>query len=230
MKDGLWNLLTILVFFTAGILIILFGYTFLNPHSVLNPLAPPTLPEVLVLPTSTATLKQLPELITPTATNTPIDAATESATETLRPSSTPLPTNTAFILPTATITLTPTATETETPTVSPTSEAYQCSIVSAFPEINHQFPPGGDFDGRWTLKNIGTQAWESSVDLVYLSGTEFQTGNDAIDLPAIVEPGDSVELIIDMLAPHDTGTFETTWALRKDGNYFCNLRLVIKVK
>ncbi len=227
MKDGLWNLLTILVFFTAGILIILFGYTFLNPQSVLNPLAPPKLPDVLVLPSSTPTLKQLPELITPTVM---LDTPTESATETLRPSSTPLPTNTAFILPTATITLTPTATETETPTVSPTSEAYQCSIVSAFPEPNHQFPPGGDFDGRWTLKNTGTQTWESGVDLVYISGTKFQTRGDAVDLPSIVDPSNSVEVIVDMLAPHEPGTYETNWALRKDGNYFCNLRLVIKVK
>ncbi|OJX40575.1 MAG: hypothetical protein BGO78_06220 [Chloroflexi bacterium 44-23] len=227
MRDGLWNLLTILVFFIAGILIIGFGYMFLNPNSKLNPLSPPPLPEVLVLPSSTATLKQLPQLITPS--RLPV-TATESVTETLRPSSTPLPTNTAFVLPTATITSTPTATETETPTVTPTSEAYQCSVVSASPRMNQEYPPGGDFDGRWTLKNIGTESWDAGVDLVFMSGTRFQTGPDAFDLPQEVDVNNSVDMIVDMLAPRDAGTYESNWALRKGSIYFCNLRLVIKVK
>ena len=227
MRDGLWNLLTILVFFIAGILIIVFGYMFLNPNSKLNPLSPPPLPDVLVLPTSTATLKQLPQLLTPTGLPA---TATESITETLRPSSTPLPTNTAFVLPTATITPTPTSTETETPTVTPTSEAYQCSVVSAFPGNNQVFPPGGDFDGRWTLKNIGAESWDSGVDLVFVSGTKFQTGGDAFDLHQEVDVNNSVDVIVDMLAPRDAGTYESNWSLRKGSTYFCNLRLVIKVK
>ncbi len=227
MKDSFWNLLTILVFFVAGILIFVFAYTFLNPNTSFNPLAPPPLPEVLVLPTSTATLKQLPELITPSLQ--PM-TATENITETLRPSSTPLPTNTSFVLPTATITPSPTSTETETPTVSPTSEAYQCSIISSFPEINQVLSPGVDFDGRWTLKNVGNNHWDSGVDLVFVSGTRFQTGNDAFDLPSEVDVDNSVDVIVDMLAPRDAGTYESYWSLRKDGTYFCNLRLVIKVR
>lgn len=227
MKDGLWNLLTILVFFVTGIIIFVFGYTFINPSSTLNPLAPPTLPPLLVLPTSTPTLKQLPDLATATER---INTPTDSATETLRPSSTPLPTNTSFVLPTATITPTPTSTQTETPTVSPTSEAYQCSIVSIFPELNSVFPPGGDFDGRWTLRNTGTQVWESGVDVVFVSGTRFQSGGDAFDLSNVAAPGETADAIIDMFAPRDAGTYESFWSLRKDNTLFCTLRLVIRVR
>jgi hypothetical protein len=228
MKDGIWNLLTVLVFAAVMVFILIFGFTFLNPNSALNPLAPPTLPAQLVLPTFTATLKQLPQINTPTpllSINIP-----SASSSTPRPSSTPLPTSTFFVLPSATTTSTPTATPTETPTVTPTSTAFQCEIISSFPSPSQSFPPGGDFDGRWTLKNIGSEVWEDNVDLVYRSGTRFQTHADAVDLPNAVSVNGSVEVVIDMLAPHDTGTYESTWSLRKDSNYFCELKIIIKVQ
>jgi len=226
MRNGFWNLLTVLALLAAFGVILIFGYIFLFPDSILNPLSPPTLPTQLTLPTSTATLKQLPEINTPTQLAV---IATELNTSTPRPSSTPLPTFTSFVLPSATITPTPTSTETPTATASPTSAAYQCEVVSSFPAAGATFTQGGDFDGRWTLKNVGTEVWEAGVDLVYRSGTKFQAGNDAVDLPNAVATGASVEVIVDMFAPREPGTYETFWALRKDSTYFCELRLVIKV-
>lgn len=228
MKDTLWNLLTGLVMIGTLLVLVLFMVVFSNPQTFLNPLPPPDLPEVLVLPTATATLRSLPTVATPEEL---IELATESGpSATPRPSSTPLPTNTSFVLPTSTITLTPTPTETETPTASPTSSAYQCEVVSSSPEYNRVYPPGGDFDGRWTLKNTGTETWGDIVDLIYISGAKFQTGADAVDLQkSSVRTGETTDVIVDMLAPREPGTYKTVWRLRRSDTTFCEVTLQIVV-
>lgn len=118
MKDTVWNLLSIIVVLVAGLAAIFVLILFSNPYSFLNPLPPSELPPYLLLPTSTATLKQLPGVWTSTSIDgagVPLDL-----TATKRPSSTPLPSSTGFRLPTATFTATQTPTSTHTPTVTPT--------------------------------------------------------------------------------------------------------------
>ncbi len=118
MKDTVWNLLSIIVLLVAGLATIFLLILFTNPYSFLNPLPPGELPPLQVLPTSTATLKQLPGIWTSTAMDGAAPALELTATK--RPSSTPLPTSTGFRLPTATFTATQTPTSTQTPTVTPT--------------------------------------------------------------------------------------------------------------
>lgn len=229
MKDTFLNLLTAIVFLATMVIFFLFFAIFNNPYSFLNPLPPPKLPEVLVLPTATATPRSLPDIVTPDEFIS--EPQEEGPTATPRPSSTPLPTSTSFVLPSATITPTPTATETETPTVTPTSSAYACEIVSSYPAYNQSFPPGGDFDGRWTLKNTGTETWGDIVDLIYISGAKFQTRADAVDLlNASVSPGGSTDVVVDMLAPRDPGTYKAVWRLRRSDTTFCEVTIQIVVK
>ncbi len=229
-KEGILNIFSILAILAALVICIFLGYLFINPTSVLNPLSPVELPELIIIPSATWSAPELPDIVTEQV-NVEINQST--ATErVLLPSSTPLPTRTIVILPTATITPTPTATFTETPTVTPTNSAYQCQVMSAFPESGKEFTPGVDFDGRWTLKNTGTQVWEELVDWVYVSGTKFQAITDkvAFDLGKTVNTDESVEIIIDMLAPKDAGTYESIWSLKKNDLYFCQVTLKITVK
>ncbi len=118
MKDTIWNLLSIIVLLLAGLAAIFILILFTNPYSFLNPFPPAELPPLQVLPTSTATLKQLPEVWTLTPLNGV--ASTLNLTVTKRPSSTPLPSATGFQLPTATPTATQTPTPTNTASVTPT--------------------------------------------------------------------------------------------------------------
>lgn len=226
MKSTVLNILTILALLAIMIFCVVFALIFINPRTPINPLPPDELPEVLVLPTATATLRQLPSLDVPT-----IEVVFTSTQEsTLRPSSTPLPTFTSFVLPTATITLTPTRTPTETPTVSPTSELYQCQVLSVFPN-GATFPPGGDFDGRWSLRNNGKEQWSDQFDWVFISGDRFQTGSDSIDLNRYINPGNDVEFIVDMLAPRSPGTYSAKWALRTNNNlFFCETEISLTVR
>ncbi len=229
MKEPFLNLLTAIVFMATVVIFFLFLAIFSNPYSFLNPLPPPELPAVLVLPTATATPRSLPDIVTP---NEFVSEPTqEGPTSTPRPSSTPLPTSTSFVLPTSTITPTPTATETETPTVTPTSSALSCEIVSSYPSYDQSFSPGGDFDGRWTLRNTGTDTWTDIVDLVYISGATFQTRADAVDMvKSSVAPGESTDVIVDMAAPREPGTYKAIWRLRRSGTTFCEVTIQIVVK
>jgi hypothetical protein len=230
MKDTVWNLLTIMAMLAACVIASYFLIIFNNPTSAFNPLPPQSLPEVLILPSPTATLRTLPDIVTPglqqIQTSQP---EIDQSTATLRPTSTLVPTKTIVILPTATITLTPTQTPTETPTVTSTSTEYQCQIISVEPGSNRTFTQGGDFDGKWTLKNTGTEKWGGEVDWVYISGTEFQTGGNSADLPSDVDPSKEVTVIVDMLAPRQAGTYEATWGLKRNDRIMCQSKITITV-
>ncbi len=226
MKNTVLNLFTILALLVIMIFCVVFALIFINPQTAINPLPPKDLPEILVLPTATATLRQLPT----------IDQLTEEVAFTmtqeltLRPSSTPLPTFTSFVLPTATITLTPTSTVTLTPEASPTSELFQCQVLYLFPN-GASFPPGGDFDGKWTVRNTGKEQWSDQFDWVFISGDRFQVSSDLVDLPQYINPGNETDFIVDMLAPRQSGSYSAKWALRTSSNlYFCESEITLTVK
>lgn len=75
----IWNLLTLLTLIGVLLVIALVAYIIRFPNSPLNPFPPEPLPEILVLPTSTPTLRSLPPTWTPTEPqpeNTPEPTAT----------------------------------------------------------------------------------------------------------------------------------------------------------
>ncbi|MDO9088196.1 MAG: hypothetical protein Q7U53_18460 [Anaerolineaceae bacterium] len=128
------NIFTGLFIFLTILFGLFFLIVFINPHSEINPYPPPPMPERLVLPTQTATVRQLPPTWTDIPNQLPsIQPLDFKSTPTLRPSSTLYPTNTSFRLPTRTPTptntLTPTNTSTftntptnsATPTITPTN-------------------------------------------------------------------------------------------------------------
>lgn len=90
MKLSFWDFLAIAALAGALIIGIIVLTIFINPNSSVNPFPVPTYPPTMALPTSTATLVQLP----PTWTPTP------QVEITLRPTSTPIPTETPFVFPT----------------------------------------------------------------------------------------------------------------------------------
>ena len=93
-KPGLlWNILTTLVLLMVVCVVGISAIIFTNPNSFLNPLPPPTLPTVMVLPTVTPTPRQ----ILP-ATWTPEIPPTQEATQPPEPTATLPP----FEEPTAT--------------------------------------------------------------------------------------------------------------------------------
>jgi hypothetical protein len=115
--------------------------------------------------------------------------------------------------------------------MTPTRSDFNCQLVSSSPALNQSYPPGGDFDGRWSFKNTGSEVWDKDkVDFLFISGTRFQEHVDKLDLNSNVSTGDSIEFIIDMLAPKSAGTYSATWGLKKDDIVFCSAMIQIVVK
>jgi hypothetical protein len=168
----------------------------------------------------------------PTETSLPATATlAPSATEV--PSSTPVPTNTLVL---ATNTPPPTNTSsapsaTPTLTITSTPGEFGCSITASSPARGDSFKPGADFDGRWTVKNTGTKTWASAeMDYRYSSGTKTYAHESLYDLPKDVAPGDSIDIVVDMLAPTAVGSYSSTWSISMGGRSICALSLYITVK
>jgi hypothetical protein len=183
---------------------------------------------------ATQAMQDVQAALTQEALANPTEMPTEAPTNTQQPTNTQEPPTATSIPATAIPTLAPTNTPvpvTPTATAVPTRSDLVCQVVSSAPAANTSFTSGTDFDGRWTLKNVGTNTWDkASIDFAYISGTKFQASVDAIDLPADVSTGNSVELIVDMLAPTDAGNYQTVWALKQGNIVFCYVSLSIVVK
>jgi len=159
--------------------------------------------------------------LTESVTATPLPSDTAPATET--PTFTPVPPTS-----TATRTLAPLWTAT---VVVATQSDYQCSITSQSPKSGESLTKGNDFDLAVTLKNTGTQNWSTdNIDFRYLSGTKFQKKVNAIDLPSNVDTGDSIDLVVDMVAGSDTGTHDASWGLVNGSTTFCTVNIHVNVK
>ncbi len=158
-------------------------------------------------------------------------AALPTATSTLAFTDTPVPTDTAVpvVLPTSTPTRAPTI---PYPTITSTPGAFACAVTATSISYGKQMSPGNDFDGSWTFKNIGTSIWDPhEVDFAYVSGTKFQKNTDRMDLPEATGPGESVTVVVDMLAPTTDGVYTTTWALTGQGGAnWCQVTMYIEVK
>ena len=224
MNNRLWDVLSILgLLATCGVAAVVL-MIFNNPNSGFNFFPPPTEIPTVEIPTSTPTRFQLP----PTWTATP-DFET---TITLASSQTPLPTRTSFTLPTFTSTATFTNTPSETPvaTLTFTPGKDQAQEISQSPVDGTALNPGTDFDLRWEVKNIGTNDWNTNYYYEYQSGVEG-SGPNSYHISEEVNDGETITLIVDMVAPSSSGSYTSTWALKTDdGDIIKTLIFVFSVK
>lgn len=80
--------------------------------------------------------------------------------------------------------------------------------------------PGVSFDKVWRLRNTGTCTWTSSYSLAFVSGQSLG-GSSPVALPALVAPGQTVDLGLRLTAPLPSGTYRGNWMLRNPtGGFF----------
>ena len=84
--------------------------------------------------------------------------------------------------------------------------------------------PGSTFTKTWRLRNVGTQAWDTSTKLVYIAGDPANAVSASI--PYYVAPGNSVDVSVTLTAPYYGGSVSGQWMLQSaDGTTFgvgCN--------
>lgn len=152
------------------------------------------------------------------------------------------PTATPTASPTRTPTITPTGTPTFvffffTSTVPPTlipagssGREYQCQVLAVDPPENSTVSSTSIFNVRWTVANVGRGIWDANnMDYRYSDGERLYR-QSVYDFPITVAPGDTVELIAEMQAPAESGTYTTTWTIATGNNWFCPMNATIVVQ
>jgi hypothetical protein len=124
-----------------------------------------------------------------------------------------LMTPTSEVMPETAVTPAPTA------EASPISQgATACTNAALFvsdvtiPD-NSQIAPNSDFLKTWRLKNNGTCTWDGRYHLVHTSGSTLGATVRQVALPAIVAPGETVDISVQMKAPNTPGTYQSNWLL-----------------
>jgi hypothetical protein len=122
------------------------------------------------------------------------------------PTDTPIPTT--AVPPTEVPTNTPTVTKTEIP----------CDRAAFITDVTipdgEEIDPGDSFTKTWRLRNNGSCTWTSSYSLIFDHG-DSMGGPAAVQLTSsTVEPGQSVDISVDLTAPNTPGTYKGFWMLR----------------
>lgn len=74
--------------------------------------------------------------------------------------------------------------------------------------------PGDPFTKTWRLKNTGTRAWGSGFTMKFAGGV-LMSAQNSYPLPE-AQPGQEVDVSIDMVAPNSPGTHYADWRLNDD--------------
>lgn len=135
----------------------------------------------------------------------------------------PSPTSPVYASPTGGV---PTFSATTPASSPPTSPVQQCDQAEAGSPIDVTIPddtqmnPGQTFTKTWRLRNSGTCTWSKNYSIAVFSGDSMNAPN-SVPLPKQVEPGQTVDISVDLTAPNKAGTYQGNWKLRNEaGTWF----------
>lgn len=140
------------------------------------------------------------------------------------------PTAAAPTLAAATLPPTPLNTLPPAATAIPTQTCDKADFVADV-TINDgaEITAGTSFTKTWRVKNSGTCAWTTSYQLVFASGTQMGAPA-AVSFPSAVNPGQTMDISVSMVAPAAPNTYTGNWKLRNAaGQDFSSVYVMIKV-
>jgi len=73
--------------------------------------------------------------------------------------------------------------------------------------------PGKSFTKTWRLQNVGTCSWTSSYALIFVNGDGMSAPN-LVNMPGNINPGESVDLSVNLTSPSKKGHYRGYWKLR----------------
>jgi len=122
---------------------------------------------------------------------------------------------------------------TGTPTSFPGTLLLTCLDASYVADItipdNTQLDSGETFVKTWRVRNTGTCPWPEDAVLAFVSGT--QMGTSASTLVGAVEPGEEIEISVEMRSPSEPGQHTGVWRMRGPEGFFgSDLSVVIQVR
>ena len=165
------------------------------------------------LPNSTAVYGTVSAGLTKTANNTD-SPAVQTITALPSPSNTPVPS------PAATNNPSPTAGLDVSATPAPTRHVVPCNLAApgrpfvdiTIPDGTH-LNPGEGFSKTWRLVNAGSCSWTNDYAIAWFSGEIFGAVTEQ-KFGLEIDPGQSIDITVDMTAPMQAGTHQSNWKLR----------------
>jgi hypothetical protein len=143
------------------------------------------------------------------------------------------PANTATSAPsvsTPTLTPVPVSTSTSVPVATATTSCDKGLFVTdvSYPD-DTSVPASTNFTKTWRLQNIGSCSWTPSYAVVFMNGN-IMSGPTVQALSGNVNPGQTVDISVNLQAPSSNGTYTGNWGLRNpSGVIFTHFYLRIKV-
>lgn len=147
-------------------------------------------------PLYTAAAQTLESMVTGQASATPVSVVATS---------TPFPTETPIL-----------AFPTLTPYLSPVP-VTRCDAAAFVKDVTipdgSDLNPGKSFSKTWRLQNVGTCSWNSSYALIFVSG-DWMSAPSVVGLPGNVNPGETVDITVNLVSPSQKGHYRNYWKLR----------------
>ncbi len=127
-------------------------------------------------------------------------AGTQLPSDTAEPAFTPAPADTSTSVPNS-------------------PQTGSCNIGSFVDDVTIPdgtiLPANASFIKTWRIKNSGSCSWDTGYQLIFSSGS-LLSAPSAVNLPATVAPGQSVDISVNMVAPSTSGTYKGFWKLSSD--------------
>jgi hypothetical protein len=140
----------------------------------------------------------------------------------LPPAATPTPTPTATGLPVVQPSPTPTSVPPTTTSIpaTPTTTPLPCYWAKFEADVGVEdganFTPGVQFTKIWRLRNVGSCSWTSDFLLVFAGG-ERMGGPQSSPIGETVDPGETIDLSVKLVAPDEAGEHRGDWLLSTPG-------------
>jgi hypothetical protein len=80
-----------------------------------------------------------------------------------------------------------------------------------------RFDPGVSFTKTWRFRNNGTCTWTKDYSIVHVAGNSL-LGPDVMTFPAVVEPGEIIDISLALKAPVTEGSYTGYWKFRNAVN------------
>ncbi len=131
---------------------------------------------------------------------------------------TPSATNTQAATSTSTASLTPAVSN--TPLVTSTTSGGAtggCDVTDFVSDVTvpdgEDHAPDSTFVKTWRLRNAGTCNWSTSYSVVFVSGNSMG-GPASQNLTATIAPNTTLDLSVNLTAPHEPGSYTGYWILK----------------
>lgn len=113
----------------------------------------------------------------------------------------------------------PSATPVPTATPAPCVDGMKYVADLNLDDHNMQNPPliqpGTPFQKGWQLQNTGTCPWQLNYYLLYVDGNTpaARMGGEATFVPRVVQPNETVDIWVNLVAPLGPGVYKGIWAM-----------------